>query len=79
MGALRYPQELASPHPRRRTPRDFMSLLQGVLGAGAPRGRIWEGKLFLVSVHLGFHKQRLPLLCGPQPPLLLLPEVFLLG
>lgn len=79
MGLCGYPQELAPPHPRGRMPRDFMSLLQEVLGGGAPGGTIQEDRLLLASVHLGFHKQRLPLLCGPQPPLLLPPEVFLLG
>lgn len=31
------------------------------------------------SVHLGFHEEGLPLLCGLHRPLLLLPEIFLLG
>ena len=50
-------------------------------------GTSWQGQrgqgrgcgLFFASVHLGFHEQRLPLLCGHRSPLLLLLEVLLLG
>ena len=46
---------------------------QGQRGQGRGCG------LFLASVHLGFHEQRLPLLRGHCSPLLLLLEVLLLG
>lgn len=86
MGAHWLPAAAGIPSPKEKNAqwppgkgcRDFMSLPQRVLESGAPGGRNREGRLFLASLHLGFHKQRLPLLCG-QLPLLLLPEVFLLG
>lgn len=36
-------------------------------------------ELVQAIVHLGFHEEGLSLLCGYRRPLLLLPEIFLLG
>lgn len=58
---------------------NFVFASKGARGMGS---RVQDQRghgLFLASVHLGLHKQRLPLLRGHRSPLLLLLEVFLLG
>ena len=93
MGVKWLPRELMAPHPRRRCPqttstRRWPQRLAVLASEGAGRwGTRWQGQrgqgrgrgLFLASVHLGFHEQRLSLLLGHCSPLLLLLEAFLLG
>lgn len=78
-GALWLPPEAGVPPPKGKNDQRLYVFASRGAGGGGPGGRIQEDRLLLASVHLGFHKQRLPLLCGPQHPLLLPPEVFLLG